>query len=598
MYDRTARRIIAIATVVCISIVMVYYLFFSKYAIFPLMGRPVHHYIRIEKEGLGDIFLRNVKSVKPYLFKAENGTEVSVVLRAKPYWEIKKVELRGVDTKVIEPPINTTTYSLNFTLLANTTIHVVFARIPEFELEVIVDGEGSVDVSSTRVLRGRTIEVNIEPAEGWFIESVRLDSEDLGTVDRLSIEMWSDRVLEVKFHKWAYLNITVVGNATIEVEGAEPVNGLYRAPEGSNVTVSIKCPPSSLKLGYYLRSIVLDGGYVLEPDLSRRLSQYSLRVAMVGRRELLIETYKLEYAILRLNITGRAEVKVCGEGIEEISDYEYRVLRGWDVRIEWEPLVDIYEAQYWALSSLTMSGDVEVREEGARYIVIRVLSDLEVRLKFVNMFKEEGLYINTVYQPYHPLMSAKLGTVEKRDNVIVVKLDPEDDLVMAYIPLNKNWTRVKLRLELDVGEDVRHWGIEVYGYIGRGEMEGIDIDGYYLPPGWTRAREPDAIFTVELTRTDKGIISKLLSAEVDAELLINPDPWTTTEEEYRGKVNVRTSTEPGKGPGTGTHRVVGYNWIYVEVGGGYVKFEKDERGHVIGGEKQPITLTIVVLEVE
>ena len=76
-------------------IVVVYYLFFSKYAIFPLTGRPVYHYIRIEKEGLGDVLLRNVKSVKPYLFKAENGTEVSVVLRAKPYWEIKRVELGG-----------------------------------------------------------------------------------------------------------------------------------------------------------------------------------------------------------------------------------------------------------------------------------------------------------------------------------------------------------------------------------------------------------------------------------------------------------------------------------------------------------------------
>ena len=543
MYDRTARRIIAIATVVCISIVMVYYLFFSKYAIFPLMGRPVHHYIRIEKEGLGDVLLRNVKSVKPYLFKAENGTEVSVVLRAKPYWEIKKVELRGADTKVIEPPINTTTYSFNFTLLANTTIHVVFARIPEFELEVIVDGEGSVDVSSTRVLRGRTIEVSIEPAEGWFIESVRLDGEDLGAVDRLSIGMWSDRVLEVRFHRWAYLNITVVGNATVEVEGAEFVDGLYRAPEGSNVTVSIKCP-SSLREDWFIRRILLDGTVLFEFNRSRPVER-RLVLNLSGCMDLSVELGRVEYVVLKLEVLGNGTVWV--------EDYRRVVEDGVYTVEKLKPLKVYFKtiSWFWPFRKAQIVGRGEILELHKDCIVVVLEEDSTIRMTFERRKIPEGVRGYITDRPVSRYRKTRITKVNRTMYII----EGEDYIVDAYIPLDKEWYRVKVKVILEViplTESGKRSPTELFlgGFIGADEEKRPRYNGVCIRAiGSFEAM-------IELWREEWVYVSK--------EFNITCRPKIKYRVEFNGTLDP-DFIEPiyPSGGGGGADVPMGYNIIYV-----------------------------------
>jgi len=463
---KNLKRALIIAIIISgLTLILLYY------TLRHTQGNVVYHYLKVMKKGMGTIEVNIPKGsgerLASGLFKVTNGSRVGLVIRADRGWEIKWVEVNG---EKITYPLNTTKVELSIPITSNTTVEVELTKIPEYELRVLIEGEGTVDVNRTTAFRGESISAIIRPAEGWFIESVRLDGEDLGAVDRLSIEMWSDRVLEVKFHRWAYLNITVKGNATLEIERAELVNGIYRVPEGT-INVNIR-GHADLREEWFIQRIVLDNTVLFEFNRSQAVVEKTLTLNATGYRRLVVELYRVAYVILRIEIIGNGTAQIEGYR-DRLEENTYRVESSKTFKVYFKP-----SNWFWLFRKAQIIGKGEILELHKDCIVVVLEEDSTIRLTFEKRKLPEGIRGYVTDRPVSLYRGTKIMKVNKTTYII----DGGDFVVDAFIPLEKEWYRIKVKVVVEVvplKEEGKRSPIELFlgGFVGADEENRPDYHG-------------------------------------------------------------------------------------------------------------------------
>ena len=462
------RRILAIVftlTTIGLTLILLYHYFTQT------RSTIVYYYLSIETRGSGSVEITFPKDlgrrISDDVFKIANGTRITLIIKASSGWELQSIKINGEGRTY---PINTTIVRLPLTITKNTTVGVLFSKIPEFELKVIIEGEGIVEPAYAKVERGKTVDVVIRPAKDWFIESVRLDGEYLGAVDKLSIEMWNDRILEVKFHRWAYLNITLIGNGTCEVKGAELVDGIYRAPEGTNITVSIKCS-SSLREEWYIHKILLDGEVLFELNRSQKVSERALSLSMTGHRKLVVELNRVVYVILKLEVVGNGTVWIEGYK-EELENGVYTVERLKPLKIYFKP-----SNWLWLFRKIEVVGKGEILELHKDHMLVMLENDSTIKMTFEKRELPEGIRGYVTKEPVS-LYGNKIVEVNRTTYII----DGGDFVVDAFIPLEKEWYRIKVKVIVELiplTEEGKNTPVDflLAGFVGADEENRPDYHG-------------------------------------------------------------------------------------------------------------------------
>ena len=166
-------------------------------------------------------------------------------------WEIASMTANGVDILA----------SKSFVVKSNTTVKVVFKRLPPktYKVTLTKEGDGTVAISGAddldAVVTGSKLTVTAEPADGWGIGSITANGKDI-TADK-SFIVTSNTVVKVVFKKQPpkTYKVTLVcsegGEATIT--GADDLN---RVPAGTELHI-IATPGENKEL----KSLTVNGKF-------------------------------------------------------------------------------------------------------------------------------------------------------------------------------------------------------------------------------------------------------------------------------------------------------------------------------------------------
>ena len=196
--------------------------------------------VRLVQEGEGEVVITgadNLTAVKP-------GTKLAVSATPADGWEL--VSMTANEENILEKK--------SFVLYFNTTVKVVFKRLPPktYAVTLTKEGEGKVDISGAdnldAVVTGSKLTVTATPADGWEVKSITANGKDI-TAEK-SFVVTSNTVVKVVFKKQPpktyAVTLTMEGDVDWETDRVEVV-----LPDGSteNLEVGKSYPfPAGTKL--------------------------------------------------------------------------------------------------------------------------------------------------------------------------------------------------------------------------------------------------------------------------------------------------------------------------------------------------------------
>ncbi|EEK15939.1 hypothetical protein PORUE0001_0128, partial [Porphyromonas uenonis 60-3] len=105
------------------------------------------------------------------------GSKLSVSAVPAEGWEVKIITANGKDI----------TTDKSFVVTSNTTVKVVFKRLPPktYTVTLVKEGDGKVAISGAdnlgAVVTGAKLTVSAEPADGWEVKSITANGKDITT---------------------------------------------------------------------------------------------------------------------------------------------------------------------------------------------------------------------------------------------------------------------------------------------------------------------------------------------------------------------------------------------------------------------------------
>ena len=192
---------------------------------------PKTYAVTLLKEGDGTVEVSGADNLDAVV----TGSKLTITAKPADGWEIASMTANGVDILA----------SKSFVVKSNTTIKVVFKRLPPktYSVTLTKEGEGEVAISGAddldAVVTGSKLTVTATPADGWEVQSITANGKDI-TAEK-SFVVTSNSVVKVVFKrlppKTYKVTLTKEGDGTVEVSGADNLDAVVT---GSKLTITAK----------------------------------------------------------------------------------------------------------------------------------------------------------------------------------------------------------------------------------------------------------------------------------------------------------------------------------------------------------------------
>ena len=192
---------------------------------------PETYAVTLTKEGEGKVAITGANNLDAVVA----GSKLTITAEPADGWEVKSITANGKDI----------TAEKSFVVTSNTTVKVVFKRLPPktYAVTLTKEGEGKVAISGAdnlgAVVAGAKLTVTATPADGWEVKIITANGKDI-TTDK-SFVVTSNTIVKVVFKKQPpkTYKVTLVcsdgGEATIT--GADDLN---RVPAGTKLNIITK----------------------------------------------------------------------------------------------------------------------------------------------------------------------------------------------------------------------------------------------------------------------------------------------------------------------------------------------------------------------
>ena len=189
---------------------------------------PKTYAVTLTKEGEGKVGI----SGSDNLGAVVTGSKLTVTVTPADGWEVKSITANGKDI----------TTEKSFVVTSNTTVKVVFKRLPPktYAVTLTKEGEGKVGISGSdnlgAVVTGSKLTVTVTPADGWEVKSITANGKDITT--EKSFVVTSNTTVKVVFKRLPpkTYKVTVItdGGGEVTITGAEDLN---RVPAGTELNI-------------------------------------------------------------------------------------------------------------------------------------------------------------------------------------------------------------------------------------------------------------------------------------------------------------------------------------------------------------------------
>ncbi len=150
---------------------------------------PETYAVTLTKEGEGKVDISGADNLGAVV----TGAKLTVSTEPATGWEVKSITANGKDI----------TADKSFVVTSNTTVKVVFKRLPPktYAVSLTKEGDGKVAISGAdnldAVVTGSKLTVSATPADGWEVSSITANGKDI-TTDK-SFVVTEDTVVKVVF---------------------------------------------------------------------------------------------------------------------------------------------------------------------------------------------------------------------------------------------------------------------------------------------------------------------------------------------------------------------------------------------------------------
>ena len=189
---------------------------------------PKTYAVTLTKEGEGKVGI----SGSDNLGAVVTGSKLTISAIPADGWEVKIITANGKDI----------TTDKSFVVTSNTTVKVVFKRLPPktYAVTLTKEGEGKVAISGSNnlgaVVTGSKLTVTATPADGWEVKSITANGKDITT--EKSFVVTSNTTVKVVFKRLPpkTYKVTVItdGGGEVTITGAEDLN---RVPAGTELNI-------------------------------------------------------------------------------------------------------------------------------------------------------------------------------------------------------------------------------------------------------------------------------------------------------------------------------------------------------------------------
>ena len=189
---------------------------------------PETYAVTLTKEGEGKVAI----SGSDNLGAVVTGSKLTVTAEPANGWSIASRTANGVDILA----------SKSFVVKSNTTVKVVFKKLPPktYAVTLTKEGEGKVGISGSdnlgAVVTGSKLTVTVTPADGWEVKSITANGKDITT--EKSFVVTSNTTVKVVFKRLPpkTYKVTVItdGGGEVTITGAEDLN---RVPAGTELNI-------------------------------------------------------------------------------------------------------------------------------------------------------------------------------------------------------------------------------------------------------------------------------------------------------------------------------------------------------------------------
>ena len=206
---------------------------------------PETYAVTLTKEGDGTVAISGADNLDAVV----TGSKLQVTAEPANGWSIASMTANGVDILA----------SKSFVVKSNTTVKVVFKKLPPktYAVTLTKEGEGEVAISGAdnlgAVVTGSKLTITAEPADGWEVKSITANGEDI-TAEK-SFVVTSNTVVKVVFKKLPpktyAVTLTKEGDGKVDISGADNLGAVVT---GSKLTITAE--PAD---GWEVKSITANG---------------------------------------------------------------------------------------------------------------------------------------------------------------------------------------------------------------------------------------------------------------------------------------------------------------------------------------------------
>ena len=206
---------------------------------------PKTYAVTLTKEGDGKVAISGADNLGAVVA----GTKLTVTATPADGWEVKSITANGKDI----------TADKSFVVTENTTVKVVFKKLPPktYAVTLTKEGEGKVAISGSNnldaVVAGSKLTISAIPADGWEVKIITANGKDI-TTDK-SFVVTSNTVVKVVFKrlppKTYAVTLAKEGEGKVAISGS---NNLGAVVTGAKLTVSAE--PAD---GWEVKSITANG---------------------------------------------------------------------------------------------------------------------------------------------------------------------------------------------------------------------------------------------------------------------------------------------------------------------------------------------------
>ena len=189
---------------------------------------PKTYAVTLTKEGEGEVAISGADNLDAVV----TGSKLTVTAEPANGWSIASMTANGVDILA----------SKSFVVKSNTTVKVVFKKLPPktYAVTLTKEGEGKVGISGSdnlgAVVTGSKLTISAIPADGWEVKSITANGKDITT--EKSFVVTSNTTVKVVFKRLPpkTYKVTVItdGGGEVTITGAEDLN---RVPAGTELNI-------------------------------------------------------------------------------------------------------------------------------------------------------------------------------------------------------------------------------------------------------------------------------------------------------------------------------------------------------------------------